>query len=184
MVAQTDTRSRRFVGQKQRKRRKRGLSEYGRMLREKQELRDLYRLRERQFRRYVEETLESGSRDIADQLVKRLERRLDNAIYRLGIAETRGQARQLVSHGHVLVNERKVDIPSFQVSEGDVLEIKQRSKDAGIFQGIEKRLEKYQPPSWLQLDGKNMRGQVTGQPTAEETQPPVQISMIFEFYAR
>ncbi len=184
-MATADTTSRRFVGQKQRKRRKRGLSEYGRMLREKQELKELYNLRERQFRRYVENVLErSGDTDIANVLISKLEKRLDNVIYRLGLAETRPQARQLVSHGHILVNGRKVDIPSYRVEKEDKIAVKEKAKGSGLFQDSEKQLKKYQPPSWLSLDKSALTGEVVGEPTLEEVQPPVKLSLIFEFYAR
>ena len=172
------------------KRRSMGLSEYGRELREKQRLRRWYNLSEEQFKRYVKEVLDqlhrSGSKSInaAELLINILERRLDNVIYRLGFAASRAQARQLVSHGHFLVNKKPVNIPSFQVKKGDKIEIKPSSKNKVVFKNLEEKIKKYQPPSWLKLDMKNLSGEIIGSPTVEEAAPPAEISSIFEFYSK
>lgn len=172
------------------KRRSIGFSEYARELREKQRLRRWYNLSEEQFRRYVKKVLDqlhqTGSKSInaEELLIDVLERRLDNVIYRLGFASSRGQARQLVSHGHFLVNKKPVNIPSFQVRKGDKIEIREGSKNKTIFKNLTERLKKYQPPAWLKLDLKNLSGEVIGSPTLEEAAPPAEISSIFEFYSK
>lgn len=174
-----------FVGQKFRKRPRRALSEYGRMLREKQALKEIYGLRERQFKKYVKEALSKRGRvDIGDYLVKRLEKRLDNVVFRLSLAETRRQARQMVSHGHFLVNGKKVKIPSFEVKKGDKIEVRPSSKNKGLFKDLKERLKDRKIPSWLKLDFNTLSAQVIGEPTLEEVNLPVQLSLVFEFYAK
>ncbi len=162
------------------------LSEYGRQLREKQKLKYLYNLRERQFRNYVRKILERRHRieDASSALMQLLERRLDNVVYRLGFATTRQQARQIVSHGHIMVNNRKVTIPSYQVKEGDEITIRPESRKRVLFQNIEKRFAKHKPPSWLALDPQKVQGKVISLPSFEEVAPPVDIASIFEFYSK
>lgn len=168
------------------KRRFRRLSEYGKQLKEKQKLKKWYSLRERQFKKYVREVLESRRKieDAPSLLIKKLERRLDNVIFRLGVADSRSQARQLVSHGHFLVNGKPVNIPSFLVKKGDKITLRASSKKKSIFQNLQVKLKKYQPPSWLSFDVKSLIGEVVGSPTLEEAAPPADISAIFEFYSR
>ncbi len=183
-MVQTLTQQKIF-GQKYRKRPRRPLSEYGKMLREKQALKELYGLREKQFKRYVKEALaKRGKVDVAEYLIQRLEKRLDNVVYRLGFAKTRKQARQFVSHGHFLVSGRKVRIPSFQVSKGDTIEIRPGSKDKGPFKDLREVLKEHHPPSWLKLDLENLKGEVIGEPSLAEANIPLQLSLVFEFYAR
>lgn len=172
-------------GQKS-KRRRRGGSEYARELREKQKLRHLYNLKERQFGRYVKDVLEKGraAQDPSELLIERLESRLDNVIFRLGFALSRSQARQLVSHGHFLVNARPVNIPSFLVKKGDKIKLAESSQKKPIFQEALVLLEKHQRPSWLSLDLKKLEAQVKGKPTLKEVSPPVEIPAAFEYYSR
>jgi small subunit ribosomal protein S4 len=162
------------------------LSEYGKELREKQKLKAWYNLEERQFKKYVKEVLEKRGRveDAGALLIKKLESRLDNVIFRLGFAASRSQARQLVSHGFFLVNNRRVDVPSFQVKKGDQIKISPTKLKKGIFQNLELTLKKHQPPSWLKLDPKKFEAQVIGEPSVEEAAPPAELSSIFEFYSR
>lgn len=172
-------------GQK-RKRRPRALSEYGKQLREKQKLKNWYNLKEQQFKRYVKEALESRGKveDAATFLIKKLENRLDNVIFRLGFAVSRVQARQLVSHGHFLVDGKAVNIPSFQLKKGNKITFHLTSQKKNIFQNLKAKLKKYQPPSWLSLDIKNLEGKVKDVPSWEEGATPAEISAIFEFYSR
>jgi len=172
-------------GQK-RKRRLRALSEYGKELREKQRLKNWYNLEERQFKRYVKETLESRGKieDAATFLIKKLESRFDNVIFRLGFASSRAQARQLVSHSHFLINGKPVNIPSYQLKKGDKITFHQTSQKKFIFKNLRAKLKKYQPPSWLSLNIKTLTGKVTAVPSLEEAAPPVEIPTIFEFYSR
>ncbi|MCD6402388.1 30S ribosomal protein S4 [bacterium] len=168
------------------KRRKGGISEYGRELREKQKLKNWYHLKERQFARYVRDALEKRGKveDAGVQLIQTLERRLDNVVFRLGFATSRSQARQLVSHGHFLVNGKSVNIPSFLVKKGDKIKIDPSSVKKAIFKNLLTTLKKHNVPSWLSLDIKNLEGEVKGLPTFEEAAPPVEVSAIFEFYSR
>lgn len=171
-------------GQK-RKRRTRAPSEYAQQLREKQKLKNWYGLRERQFKKYILEVLDRrGREDAKSSLIKKLESRLDNVIFRLGLTGSRSQARQLVSHGHFRINSRKVNYPSYQVKKGDVIDISQSSFKKIFFKNLKMKLKKYQPPSWLKLNVEKLEGKVIGQPSLEETVPPAEISAIFEFYSR
>jgi len=168
------------------KRRLRRISEYGKQLREKQKLKKWYNLREQQFKNYVKEVLDSREKveDAASLLIKKLESRLDNVIFRLGFADSRAKARQLVNHGHFFVNEKPVNIPSYQVKKGDKITLRSGSEKKNIFQNLQTKLKKYQPPSWLSFNIKNLTGEVVSSPTFEEASPPADISAIFEFYSR
>ena len=169
------------------KRRPSPLSEYGRQLREKQKLKNWYNLRERQFRKYVKEVLSSHKKTSADSeemLIKILESRLDNVVFVLGFASSRTQARQLVSHGHFLVNGRVVNIPSYQVKRGDVIALKPQSLKKNAFKDIMLKLKKQKIPSWLTLDLQKLEAKVIGEPSLKEASPPADISVIFEYYSR
>ncbi len=168
------------------KRRPTPLSEYGKQLREIQKLKSWYNLRERQFKKYVKEVLAKRGKveDLGEILIRLLEKRLDNVIFRLGFATSRAQARQLVNHGHFLVNKRSVNIPSYQVRKGDVISIKPQKVKRANFQNLKNLLKKHTPPSWLRLDLEKLEGKVIGEPTLEEAAPPVEISSIFEYYSR
>lgn len=168
------------------KRRKGGLSEYGRELREKQRLKNWYNLKEKQFKGYVKEVLNQRKKaeDLSDLLIKKLESRLDNVVFRLGLASSRSQARQMVLHGHFLVNGKKVDVPSFQVKKGDKIGVKSSSAKKEFFKKLAPVLKKHQPPSWLKLNPAKLEGEVEGVPTLEEAQPPAEVPLIFEFYSR
>lgn len=172
-------------GQK-RKRRKVGLSEYGKELREKQKLKNWYNLGERQFKNYVKKVLAKKKKmeDPTASLIKILETRLDNVIFRLGWASSRRQARQLVSYGHFLVNRKSIDTPSYQAKSGDIISIKPQKMKKAVFQNLQNLLKKYKTPSWLELNIEKLEGKVTGEPTLEEAAPPVEVSAIFEFYSR
>ena len=168
------------------KRRVRALSEYGKELREKQKLKNWYNLKERQFRKYVKETLKKRGRagDTATLLIKILEGRLDNIVFRLGFASSRGLARQLISHRHFLVNGKVVNIPSFFVKKGDKIKIRPTSAKKTIFRNLSAILKKSKTPAWLELNIEKLEGKVMGEPTLEEVAPPVEISSIFEYYSR
>jgi len=168
------------------KRRSRPLSEYGKELREKQKLRNWYNLRERQFRNYVKEVLSKRGRveDAPSQLIRTLERRLDNVVFRLGFAASRPKARQLVSHRHIMVNGKVVNIPSKLVRKGDKIKIKLTSAKKPIFQHLPRALKKHTLPSWLNLNIEKLEGEVKDLPKVEEALPPVKMSAIFELYSR
>lgn len=161
----------------------RGPSEYGTQLLEKQKLKWSYGVFERQFKKYfLEAQKERGV--TAQKLVERLERRLDNVIYRLGFAPSRAAARQIVTHGHILVNDRRVTIPSAAVNTGDVVGFTARSRTKGIARDLAARLKKYNPPAWLSLDKEQITGSVAAAPSLEEAGVPSDIQKIVEFYSR
>ena len=179
-------------GSSGKRRRRSAPSEYARELKEKQKLRNWYNLREAQFRKYVNSVLDKISRSrklqertqADDLLINRLEKRLDNVVFRLGFACNRLQARQLVSHGHFWLNQKPVNIPSIELKKGDKVEVRANSKGRDYFQKIMVGLKKYKTPDWLKLDVKNLKGEIIGEPSLEETAPPANISSIFEFYSR
>jgi len=168
------------------KRRKRGGSEYGKELAEKQKLKNWYNLAERQFSNYVKAILEARGKveDTASLLIQILERRLDNVVFRLGFAPSRSAARQFISHRHVLVNGKIVNIASYQVKKGDVITLKPSSTKKALFQNLATILKKHNSPSWLELKAESLEGKVIGLPNLEEAAPPAEISSIFEFYSR
>jgi small subunit ribosomal protein S4 len=172
-------------GQKK-KRRPTPPSEYGKALKEKQKLRNWYNLGERQFKNYVKKILERRGRveDASSLLIKTLESRLDSTVFRLGFANSRAQAQQLVSYGHFLVNGKSIDTPSYLVKKGDNISIKEQKSKKAIFQNLKSLLKKHKTPNWLELDVDKLEGKVTGDPDAEEAAPPVEISVIFEYYSR
>ncbi len=172
-------------GQKSKKRRS-NLTEYGREMKEKQKLKNWYNLSEAQFKRYVYEVMQNKNSelDVASQLITKLESRLDNIIFRLGWAESRAQARLLVTHGHFLVNGKKVDIPSYRLSLGDVISIREGSKGIEPVKNLGEKMKKYQVPQWLTYDSAKMEGRFSNFPTVEEIQPPAELPTIFEYYSR
>lgn len=173
------------AGRDNRMGRRKRVSEYGRQLVEKQKLRIFYGLKEKQFRRYINKVLRRLSRENRDQLlIQQLESRLDNIVYRLGFADSRGRARQLVSHGHFLVNGKKVDRPSYLLKLGDKVTVREKSKNVAIFQEAEERLKKREAPTWLQVNPQGLEGGILRWPTLEEVNPPANILTIFEFYSR
>lgn len=159
------------------------LSDYGLQLREKQKVKRVYGVLERQFRGYYEKA--AAKKGITGQiLLQYLERRLDNVIYRLGFASTRPQARQMVSHCFVLVNDRKVNIPSFLVNVGDEISLKMKDKSKKfIDENIE--LNKDHPaPEWLAVDVKQYKGKITRLPERGDVQFPINEQLIVELYSK
>jgi len=162
---------------------RRMLSEYGRQLREKQKVRHTYGLSESQFKKYVQEAAQERG-DKGQILLQRLEHRLDNVVYRLGWAPSRRAARQIVNHGHILVNGEKVNIPSYEVEKGDVIKLKEKSQKSKMFEHLPTILKKYQTPSWLSLDKKKLEGKVIGEPTPEDIGQVADTAAVIEFYSR
>jgi len=160
-----------------------GSSEYGRQLAEKQKLKRLYGIFERQFKKYFLEA-SRGKGDNRENLMKILEKRLDNVIFRLGFAKSRAAARQLLSHGHILVNGRRLNIPSYSVKVGDVLALKERIRKSRLFENLAASLKKYEAPRWLILDKEKLEAKVTIEPTAEDFGDLMNIGLIVEFYSR
>jgi small subunit ribosomal protein S4 len=165
------------------KARKAKLVGYGLQLREKQKVKRIYGILENQFRRYFE-AAERQRGITGETLLQLLERRLDNIIYRLGLATSRPQARQLVRHGHFLVNGRKVDIPSYSIRAGDVVTVRVTSaKHVAIQHAIEEVKGRGIPP-WLEFDGEKIAGRVASLPTREQINLPVQEQLIVELYSK
>jgi small subunit ribosomal protein S4 len=162
---------------------RRKLSDYGVHLREKQKLRLTYGLLEKQFRNYFFKAAKMTG-VTGDILMQILERRLDNVVYRLGFAVTRMQARQFVNHGHIRVNGKKVDIPSFLVKPGDVIEVREKSRSIkAIIEAVE-RTESTSPFAWLSVDKENMRGEFLTVPAASEIPVNVDTRLIVEYYSK
>ena len=163
--------------------RRRKLSDYAMQLREKQKARRIYGVLERQFRRYYHEAQRRPGLT-GENLLAVLESRLDNIVYRLGLADSRAQARQLVTHGHFTVNGRKTNIPSFLVRPNDLVGIRPESRRAKYFKERKDLLGKREVPAWLSLDEETMDGRILVLPTRQDIDVPVEEQLIVEFYSR
>lgn len=159
------------------------LQGYGLQLREKQKVKRIYGVFERQFRLYFQRAA-ARKGVTGENLLAILERRLDNVVYRLGFAASRAQARQLVNHGHFTVNTRKVDVASFQVRKGDIVELRAGSRKNATIQGNLDTAQGRGIPNWLSLDAGNFRGTVTGLPRREDIGLPIQENLIVELYSK
>ncbi len=170
-------------GQQGRRRRPSKVMGYGSQLREKQKVKRMYGVLENQFRRYFA-AAERQRGITGETLLQLLECRLDNVVYRLGLATSRPQARQLVRHGHVQVNGRRADIPSFSLKAGDAVSVRQRSaKQPAILYAIEE-VKGRGIPDWLDFDASTMTGRVAALPTREQINLPVQEQLIVELYSK
>lgn len=163
--------------------RRQKIKEYGVQLREKQKMRRIYGVRERQFRIYLAKAMRSRG-VTGETLLQLLESRLDNVVYRLGFAVSRAQSRELVSHGHFLVNGRKVNTASYLVKPSDVIEVKETSKNLPPIVSALETSAGARVPAWLELDAEKRRGQVIHVPTREEIDTEVEETLIVEFYSR
>ena len=163
----------------------RGGSLYLTQLREKQKVRRLYGVLEKQFAKLMKEAQKADGL-AGENLLQYLERRADNAVYRAGFATTRRQARQLVSHGHFLLNGRRIDIPSIRLNPGDVLEVRPRSQKTEYFKSLDSIIgaSAQTPLSWLTADAKKMKIEVTGLPKREEAEVGINEQLIVEYYSR
>ena len=164
----------------------RKLSEYGKQLQEKQKVKNMYGMLERQFKRFFK-IAEKSEEATGDKLLSLLERRLDNVLYRLKLATTRTQARQIIVHGHVLVNGKKVYSPSYLVNMDDVITLAPNvlEKKAFLDQVIDKRLKiGIKVPEWLELDKKDRKGRVLRSPVRTDVQVPIEEHLIVELYSK
>lgn len=159
------------------------LSDYGLRLREKQKLRRIYELTETQFKKYFKEAERQKGITGTNFLIL-LERRLDNVVYRLGFAQSRAQARQLVRHGHFLVNGKSVDIPSYLVKPGDTVTVREKSRNLAVINEALEALPRRGVPPWLELRKEQYEGVFKTFPTREEIDIPVQEQLIVEFYSK
>lgn len=158
-------------------------SGYALQLREKQKLRFMFGLTEKQFAKYVGKALRMKGLT-SDNMMRQLEMRLDNVLYRAGLALTRNQARQMSTHGHFLVNGRRVDVPSYQVRIGDKIELRPRLKNSKLYPNVLEDNKGYKPARWMNVNAKNMSLEITGEPTSEDFEKLVDTAKIIEFYSR
>ncbi|OGN06021.1 MAG: 30S ribosomal protein S4 [Candidatus Yanofskybacteria bacterium RIFCSPHIGHO2_01_FULL_44_22] len=161
------------------------LSEFGQQLRAKQKIKNIYRLLEKQFKAYIKLAAASKSDPYA-LIVKKLESRLDNMVFRMGLAQSRDQARQLVSHGHIAVNGKKTNISSYEVRIGDTIGVLENSKKSQFFLSLAPQwLKKYESPAWLELDKEKMSAKVSSLPDLVESGLQTKdLQAIIEFYSR
>lgn len=162
--------------------RQRKMSEYGMQLREKQKAKRAYGVLENQFHRYFE-TAERTKGITGENLLILLERRLDNVVYRMGFGDSRAQARQIVRHGHILVNGKKVNIPSYLVDANDVITVREKSAEQNHFKALREGSNRV-IPKWLSVDFENLKATVTAMPTREDVDLSVQEQLIVELYSR
>ncbi len=162
------------------------MTEYGKQLSEKQKVKRMYGLRERQFKRFYNDAVRTPGAP-GENLLSFLERRLDNTVYRLKLATTRTQARQIVVHGHILVNGSKISAPSYLVKVNDVISLDERvsKKDAFLEQVVDKRLKMgIKVPEWLELDKKERTGRVLRFPVRLDVQAPIEENLIVALYSK
>ncbi len=163
-------------------RRPKAPSEYGAQLIEKQKIRFSYGITERQLSNYVKKASLVRGAGTAEKLYEGLESRLDNAVYRMGLAPSRRGARQMVSHGHFIVNNKKVTIPSYELKSGDVIKIREGSKGKKIFNNIAEKIKDYSPPVWIMFDAGTMQGRILDKP--KNTESFLDLNAVLEFYSR
>lgn len=158
-------------------------SAYGEQLREKQKVKRIYGVLERQFRNYFQKAAQRRG-VTGENLITMLESRLDNMVYRMGFATSRTEARQLVRHGHFLVNGKKVDIPAYQVRPGDIVKLREKSKDIERIKESLATAQQRGIPSWVELDIENFQGKVIALPRREEITMPIREQLIVELYSK
>jgi small subunit ribosomal protein S4 len=158
------------------------LTDFGKQLIEKQKVRFSYGISEKQLSNYVEKASNTKGMNVSDKLYELLEDRLDNVLYRLGFANTRRFARQLVSHGHFTINGVKTTIPSYEVRVGDKIAVREGSRASKIFEGFAKKVQNMNVPKWLKLDAQNLNAEVTSKPKNDEQF--LQLETVLEFYSR
>lgn len=168
-------------GQHGNSKRRVAFSEYGTQLREKQKVKRMYGILEKQFREYYE-TAERMKGVTGENMLSLIERRLDNVVYRMGIGASRKQCRQIVNHGHITVNGRRVDIASFLVKQGDVIAIKENKQDIDAFKAL--RETKIVTPKWLEFDPATLSGKIVALPKREDIDSDIKEQLIIELYSR
>jgi small subunit ribosomal protein S4 len=157
-------------------------TEYGAQLLEKQKIRFSYGISERQLSNYVKKASHIKGAGTAEKLFESLESRLDNAVYRMGLAPSRRGARQMVSHGHFIVNNHRVTVPSYELKSGDVVKIREGSKVSKLFENLGDKLKDYTAPTWVSFDAGSMEGKIVAKPKNTETF--LDINAVLEFYSR
>jgi small subunit ribosomal protein S4 len=159
------------------------ISEYGRQLMAKQKIKKMYRLRERQFRNYFNEASKMKG-DASNNLLTLLENRFDNTIYRIGLADSRDQARQLVTHAHLQVNGKKVKVPSYRMKQNDKITIKDKSKENSYFKNVVNQISGKDIPEWIDYDKETQTAMVVGYPSTLELNLGQDATLTVEFYSR
>lgn len=182
------TQTQKYAMHLERKGKKQGFSkaktEFAIQLTEKQKARFTYGLTERQFSNYVREALLKKSVNASQTIFEFLERRLDNVIYRLGFSSTRAGARQIVSHGHITVNGKRVNTPSLRVKVGDKIEIRAGSVGKSLFANLDEKLKTLTVPAWIKLDGNKKTAEIQGKPEYRSTENMFDLNAVIEFYSR
>tara|TARA_B100000683_G_scaffold259544_1_gene283408 strand:+ start:367 stop:975 length:609 start_codon:yes stop_codon:yes gene_type:complete len=163
---------------------RRARTDYAVQMNEKQKARFSYGITEKQFSNYVSEAIKDQNTKKADVLFAKLETRLDNTVYRGGFAPTRRAARQMVSHGHILVGDKKITIPSHKVKVGDVITVKASSADKGFFTDIDEKTKNYTAPAWIKSDIAKKKITVEGMPKLEKQDLLFDLDAVLEFYSR
>jgi len=163
---------------------RRNVSEYGQQLIEKQKVRYTYGINEKQFSNYVKDSVSKHGVNPAEELYGKLERRLDNVVHRLGLSGSRMHARQMVSHGHIKVNGRKMNIPSYSVKQGDVISVKDRTKEGPMISELSEKLKIQQLPNWIVFDPKKFEAKIQGSPKLEASESTFNLKAVIEFYSR
>jgi len=163
--------------------RRRRVSDFQKQLREKQKMRRIYGVMERQFRRYYEGALKRRGLT-GEALLQQLEQRLDNVVFRLGYASSRNQARQLVTHGHFDVNDRRIDVPSMIVRVGDSVSVREGSRKRAYFKDLAAEAESRTVPRWLERDLERLSGKMLQQPEREDIDAALNEQLVVEFYSR
>ncbi len=163
--------------------RRRRISGYGAQLRMKQKAKSMYGLRERQFKNLFQEAAKSTT-DVGEQLLRLLESRFDNIVFRIGFASTRAQARQLVTHAHFLVNGKKVNAPSYRIKPSDEIGVKESSKSKPYFKESTGLLQKVKHPDWLVWNGKEWRAKLVAPPDIEDVKRMIDSKFIVEYYSK
>ncbi len=159
------------------------MSDYKKQLIEKQKMRFGYGISEKQLSNYVHEAFEQGNQPISS-LIARLESRLDNVVFRLGLAKSRRLARQIVSHGHIHVNGRRLNIPSYKVRIGDVISVREQSKQSPLFVTLSEAIASHTAPHWLLLNAKELSGEKKAEPTYEPSETLFDPQQVLEYYSR
>jgi small subunit ribosomal protein S4 len=163
--------------------RRRKVSEFGLQLREKQKVRKTYSIMEKQFRNYFEKA-EQRKGMTGENLLRLLEMRLDNVVYRMGLARSRAEARQLVSHGHFTVNGRPTNIPSFSTKAGDRIEVRESRRGREYFKTASETVKAAQIPDWVSVDAAKLSGSIVSEPIREQMPPEFNEQLVVEFYSR
>ncbi|OHA82778.1 MAG: 30S ribosomal protein S4 [Candidatus Yonathbacteria bacterium RIFCSPLOWO2_01_FULL_47_33b] len=160
------------------------VTEYGIQMREKQKVRNTYRVSEKQFGNYIKEASGKQGANPAENLFEALESRLDNSVFRAGFAASRSLARQMVAHGHITVNGRRTDIPSRRLVVGDVLAVRPGSKDSKLFETLAEKLKTLTVPTWFKVDAEKMTVTFQGKPKVAQGNNTFNLTSVIEFYSR